>query len=314
MKRAVPAIRYLDTVTSTMDVAKEWITLSSSSSGSMSGAPPSETSKSPMLLPVVAGEPFAVVAKVQTHGRGTSSKHWASPSGNLMLTIAVPMERIAAEVLPVLPLMVGISVREAVQKCSGLGAGAGHHEVRDVVTQAKDGTTSPPPQAIMAKWPNDTVWEGRKLSGSLIETVEAYMLIGIGVNVETAPEVADGGRPTVCLKEIMRSCRSPRMIGPTLSELAEAVWEELFRLLERAETQEIGRGHIVQRFSSIMNWNLTLYKRNEQRTPVRAVRMNAWGHLVVVPATSDACTAPHNGDSEDVRPSNEEVLMSEYLF
>jgi BirA family transcriptional regulator, biotin operon repressor / biotin---[acetyl-CoA-carboxylase] ligase len=288
MRRGVAAIRYLDTVTSTMDVAKEIIASSSNS----------------------AGGPFGIVAKVQTHGRGTAEKFWASPSGNLMMTIGIPMERIATEVLPVLPLVVGIAVREAVQKCSGLSASITKVTRTEASPDCTEGSQQAKTSAIMAKWPNDTVWEGRKLSGSLIEHADNYMLIGIGVNVETAPEVADGGRPTVCLREIMRSGGSPRMVGPAVPELAEAVWSELFQLLERAETQEIGRGHIVQRFSSIMNWGLTLYKRNAERTPVRAVRLNSWGHLVVVPAV----ISDNKMDESDVPSQNEEVLMSEYLF
>ncbi|CUG89827.1 biotin lipoate protein ligase-like protein, putative [Bodo saltans] len=310
MRRGVPSIRYLDTVTSTMDVAKEMIAASTSSA---------TTSSSPL-------QSFGVVAKVQTHGRGTSEKFWASPSGNLMFTIGVPMERIATEILPVLPLVVGIAVREAAQKCSGLGASTtGNAELigdgGSAGGEHASATSNIPVKrnaVIMAKWPNDTVWDGRKLSGSLIEHADTHMLIGIGVNVDTAPEVADGGRPTVCLREIMREGGSSRMVGPSIPELAETVWTELFQILERAETKEIGRGHVVQRFSAIMNWGLTLNKRNVERTAVRAVRLNSWGHLVVIPATTDDCEPNNNhnqeGQSSNKGNQNEEVLMSEYLF
>jgi len=39
------------------------------------------------------------------------------------------------------------------------------------------------------KWPNDVLIEEKKVCGTLIEVENDYMLIGIGCNVVTAPEV-----------------------------------------------------------------------------------------------------------------------------
>lgn len=270
MRRAVPAIRYLETVTSTMDVAKDMVAAAMSAS-------------------TTVVEPFGVVARAQTHGRGTADRHWHSPPGNLMYTIGVPIDRIPTEVLPVLPLLVGIVVREVLQKAMALPTATAAQSVK------KD--------SIKTKWPNDTVWAGKKLSGTLIENSDGFMLIGIGVNIESAPELSDGGRQTVCLRDVMKAVCSPRILGPSSAELAEQLWTELFELLERAESKQLLRGHVVQRFSSMMDWGLILHKRNAERTPVRAVRLNGWGHLVVLPALT----------GEDA-VEKEEVLMSEYLM
>jgi biotin-(acetyl-CoA carboxylase) ligase len=301
MRRGViAAIRHVDTVTSTMDVAKEMITAAAAATSGGGRAPaPDNPSQDDNGAVIRVGEPFGVLAKVQTHGRGTAGREWVSPSGNLFLTLAVPTDRIATEVIPVLPLVVGIAVREAIQKCSALATAAS--SVSQKPTALEGGVPgAPAPPTLLTKWPNDTVWEGRKVSGALIESAEGFLLIGVGVNLVTAPTVADGGRPTVCLCEIMQACRSPRLFGPTPSEVAEHIWTELFTLLERAEVggKEVTRGYIVDRFSSLMDWSLTLRKRNAERTAVRAVRMNAWGHLVVKP----------------IDGGDEEVLVSEYLY
>ncbi|MFC1641921.1 biotin--[acetyl-CoA-carboxylase] ligase [Myxococcota bacterium] len=102
------------------------------------------------------------VAEEQTRGRGRQGRVWTSPPGqgltfSVLLRLTAPIERVSG-----LPLMVGLSVREAVA----------HRVVQ--------------PTGI--KWPNDIVCQHQKLAGILVESLvrgdelEA-VVVGIGVNV-----------------------------------------------------------------------------------------------------------------------------------
>lgn len=112
-----------------------------------------------------APEGALVLAEVQTQGRGRRGRAWRSAPGvsltfSLLLRPALPLQA-----LGLLPLAAGVALREAV----GLGG---------------------------LKWPNDLLSpDGRKLAGVLLEAkVEgeevAYALLGVGINVDWAPEGA----------------------------------------------------------------------------------------------------------------------------
>ena len=48
-----------------------------------------------------------------------------------------------------------------------------------------------PGQALMLKWPNDVMLLGKKLAGILLERSGDRIAVGFGVNLATAPDVAD---------------------------------------------------------------------------------------------------------------------------
>ena len=48
-----------------------------------------------------------------------------------------------------------------------------------------------PGQALMLKWPNDVMLLGRKLAGVLLERAGDRIAVGFGVNLATAPALAD---------------------------------------------------------------------------------------------------------------------------
>jgi BirA family biotin operon repressor/biotin-[acetyl-CoA-carboxylase] ligase len=63
---------------------------------------------------------------------------------------------------------------------------------------------------VWIKWPNDLMLTGRKLCGVLAEreemlSGEAFMVVGIGLNVQSAPEEASGA---ICLRDV--TSRLPR--------------------------------------------------------------------------------------------------------
>ncbi len=113
-----------------------------------------------------AAHGLVVVADHQTAGRGRLDRSWVTPpraalTFSVLLRPGVPGER-----WPWLPLLAGVAVVHAVQ-----GAGG---------------------PSCALKWPNDVMYDGRKLAGLLVERVETpsgpAAVLGIGLNVSTAPE------------------------------------------------------------------------------------------------------------------------------
>jgi BirA family biotin operon repressor/biotin-[acetyl-CoA-carboxylase] ligase len=124
-----------------------------------------------------AGEPegLAVLALQQSAGRGSRGRSWQAPLGNLNLSVILRPARPATEA-GMFSLLAGIAVTEALEVF-----------------------LSTP---MMLKWPNDVLLGGAKLAGILIDAAPVnqrleWLVIGIGVNLRTAPEIA--GRATTSL-------------------------------------------------------------------------------------------------------------------
>jgi len=124
-----------------------------------------------------AGEPegLAVLAGRQSAGRGSHGRSWESRTGNLHLSLLLRPVGPASEAAR-WGLLTGVAVAEAL---------------------------APYAPDIMLKWPNDALRDGAKLAGILVESATApdgglgWLVIGIGVNLTYAPEIA--GRRTTCL-------------------------------------------------------------------------------------------------------------------
>jgi BirA family biotin operon repressor/biotin-[acetyl-CoA-carboxylase] ligase len=103
--------------------------------------------------------PFAVIAEVQSQGRGRRGKGWDSPKGGLWLTLALD-----------------VPSAEAVRQSAMVTA---HAVARAVLTETGIRT--------LVKWPNDLLVRRRKVCGILAETLAqpetTILLLGIGINV-----------------------------------------------------------------------------------------------------------------------------------
>lgn len=161
------------------------------------------------------GEGLAVVADLQTAGRGRRGRTWLSPAGvNLMVSLAV-RPHMRSELSSLLGLSVALALREA---CSSVAPSVG----------------------LAIRWPNDLVDRGgRKVAGILIETVLAEgrlveAVIGMGINAnwsrdDMPPEIA---AQATSLRELTGG---PIERQTLLSQLLEALDLEI-RALERGES------------------------------------------------------------------------------
>ena len=117
-----------------------------------------------------------IIAREQFAGRGRNARHWSSPAGKGIY--ATTLHTRPAHELPLVPLEMANIVASYLREVFGIDA--------------------------KVKWPNDVLALGRKIAGILIEArvqdERAYMLIGVGVNVEP---VKDDTRPNaVAISEL----------------------------------------------------------------------------------------------------------------
>ena len=125
----------------------------------------------------------ACLAEHQSGGRGRRGRPWVSPFGANLYASVLWRFNLAPAALGPLSVAVGVVVAEALAACGADGLGL--------------------------KWPNDVLWQGRKLAGVLTEvmgeaTGPARVVVGIGVNVNM-PEAAAAAidQPWVDLKTII---------------------------------------------------------------------------------------------------------------
>ena len=145
------------------------------------------------------GKPGDVfTADFQTAGRGRLDHVWKSCAGkNLMMSAVVDVSGLEPERVATFPLVVGLSVCEAVER---MGQSL---------------------QALL-KWPNDVLVGGRKLAGILCERIGDLVIAGVGVNVgerEFPSDIAD--------RATSLSLLLPAGAVPAVDEVRDAVLERL---------------------------------------------------------------------------------------
>lgn len=113
-------------------------------------------------------------AERQMSGRGRRGRAWESPVGNLYASTLIRLKPTDPS-LAGLGLMVGVAVHAALTDCV-------------------------PNAALMLKWPNDVVVGSAKLSGMLLEREGDCVIVGVGINVATAPHLED--RETIALADL----------------------------------------------------------------------------------------------------------------
>jgi BirA family biotin operon repressor/biotin-[acetyl-CoA-carboxylase] ligase len=171
-----------------------------------------------------APEGLVLLAERQERGRGRLDRTWESPARAGILLSVLLRPAVPPVSLPLLPLLVGLGVVEAVRAVASLDA--------------------------RLKWPNDILVDGRKLGGILVERSEAAVVAGVGLNVstrrdelpvDTATSIAiEGGRADrePLAKEILRAVArryaayveadgSPESVLPAYREVCETIGSDV---------------------------------------------------------------------------------------
>jgi BirA family biotin operon repressor/biotin-[acetyl-CoA-carboxylase] ligase len=155
------------------------------------------------------GEAAVCVAERQTAGRGRRGRTWvATPYRNVMLSMAWRYDS-GPGATSGLSLAAGVAVADALD-----AAGAGD---------------------VGLKWPNDVVWNGRKLAGVLVDVAgeaqgPTLVVLGIGVNVRLSD--ADGRlieQPWVDLVTVVDEAPARNRLVALLIEELSLMFEQFSR-------------------------------------------------------------------------------------
>jgi BirA family transcriptional regulator, biotin operon repressor / biotin---[acetyl-CoA-carboxylase] ligase len=140
-----------------------------------------------------AAEGLVVLADRQTAGRGRLGRSWASPSGaGIYVSVVL---RPSTTVATLLTIAAGVAIAEGITSSTGL--------------------------APHVKWPNDVHVSGRKLAGILAEGAVGHVVLGIGINVQSAAYPADvASRATSIEAELSRPVDRGLVLAECLVALA----------------------------------------------------------------------------------------------
>jgi BirA family biotin operon repressor/biotin-[acetyl-CoA-carboxylase] ligase len=139
---------------------------------------------------------LVVVADAQTAGYGQHGRSWESERGQgLYFTALMP-----AQATPLVTLMVGVAVIEALRVLSGS-------------------------DELGLKWVNDLVLRGRKLGGILVEAChQRWMAIGVGLNFREVPELGGIGLDRLMGVDSEAPLRREQVLAEVLNSLEH--WTE----------------------------------------------------------------------------------------
>lgn len=120
------------------------------------------------------GAPHGCVClcECQTGGKGRLGRVWSSPEGQGIWMSVLLRPQVQAEIAPLITFCAAMAMEQAVRETTGLDT--------------------------LIKWPNDLVYQGRKLCGILLEmgfdAKGMFIIVGTGLNVREGaypPELAD---------------------------------------------------------------------------------------------------------------------------
>jgi BirA family biotin operon repressor/biotin-[acetyl-CoA-carboxylase] ligase len=116
----------------------------------------------------------SVIVTEQTAGRGQFRRNWVSPAGNLYASWVWPplsgSNHSTAYQENLIPLVAAYIVAHSLEL---LGVD------------------------VRIKWPNDLLYKTRKIGGILVEQQDRKIIVGIGINVASAPRLPPAGTETV---------------------------------------------------------------------------------------------------------------------
>lgn len=218
-----------------------------------------------------ASDGTIVVAEEQTFGKGRRERNFYSPRGKGIWFSVVLRPKMLPKDAPKLTLMAAVAVAEALNRFN----------LKPEI-----------------KWPNDLLFDGRKIVGILTEMTGeigriAYVVVGVGINVNIARDEFPEELQAVA------ASLSEMSGGEELSrvKIFRAVLEEFDKLYR--EVNENGFGEILNRWR---RYNVTLGKKVRVIAAVEggenfdgtAVDINEDGALVV--ETADGLRTVYAGD------------------
>ncbi len=164
-----------------------------------------------------AEEGTVIIADQQTFGYGRQGKKWESLLGNLCFSVILTPEDKPLSDYGQLGFVVAVAVQKALHSLFPL-------------------------LLINLKWPNDIIIDHKKIGGIIIEAEQNGVVIGIGMNVNSAPTGA------ICLKDCVSSALD-------LEEILKAILKSLW---------DVYSGWLTDNFDSVKEtWTKHAYQLDE---------------------------------------------------
>lgn len=153
-----------------------------------------------------AGEPEGtlVVAETQKAGRGRRGRIWNSPKNTGIFMSFLLRPQIMPANASMITLVAGLGVRKAILQVTGL--------------------------ETLIKWPNDIIWEGKKLCGILTEMPAvygeiSYVIVGIGINANMESFPPDIREKACSLRQAVGHCISREELTAEVCNAFEQYYE-----------------------------------------------------------------------------------------
>ncbi|QYJ15651.1 Bifunctional ligase/repressor BirA [Rubrobacter xylanophilus DSM 9941] len=193
------------------------------------GELPSTQERARELVRAGAGHGTAVLARVQSGGRGRRGRRWVSPPGGLWMSLVLRPELSPGKLHRVTPA----------------AAVAGAKALWELGVEAR------------IKWPNDLLVGGRKVCGILAEGEGPCVVLGLGLNANLDPEETGSPGATTLRRELGRDVDLVRLIGLLLGRLETELGragEDFGAVLDdwRALDCTLGRRVRVRRFGGVV--------------------------------------------------------------
>ena len=191
------------------------------------------------LIPDRAGEGTVVVAERQVAGRGRHGRAWVSPPGGLYCSVVLKSDERNVQMLN---LLCGMPVVKALRHWSVLA---------------------------VLRWPNDVVFQGRKIGGILCEGVyrrDAFWVVaGIGVNTNVPKD-----RLPEDVRNTATSLKAETGVEVSNDEFLEYMLRELDKVYRA--TKSTARNVLAREYMALCS---TIRQRVAVETPDGTVRGTA---------------------------------------
>jgi biotin-[acetyl-CoA-carboxylase] ligase BirA-like protein len=163
-----------------------------------------------------------VLADQQTDGLGRHGRSWISEKGNLFLSVYLKQHSLP---LTWIPHWIAVVLTECLEE---MGASS---------------------SSIQLKWPNDLIVNGhQKLAGILCEKVESGIVVGIGVNLVSSPELSDRGTTSL-------SALVPKLESQGLNEkLCRSILKHLSKEPSLTDLKMLYLAHSILKMGDQIHW------------------------------------------------------------
>ena len=207
------------------------------------------------------GNLTAALAEFQHAGRGRRGRTWNMPPGSgIALSVGWSFARTPGD-LPALSLAAGVVTRRVIEALSG--------------------------SAPVLKWPNDLIWNHRKLGGILVETAPrnagaCHVVVGIGLNVsmdgETLGNVGENPDSAIDLKR-MTNARPP-----SRNDLAAGLIAGYFEMFRTFEISGFRAYYAPFREADYLRWRPVTVTDGPDRLSGTAEGVDSRGALILMTA------------------------------